>query len=67
MMGDSDICVSQDLCNGRRNNCVCTEDDEKVFENSALDMFSMKMNSFRTAFETANAILRVHCIVCSSQ
>ena len=67
MMGDSDICVSQDLCNSRRTDCVYTEDDEKVFENSVLDMFSMKMNSYRTALETANAILRVHCIVCSSQ
>ena len=67
MVGDSDICVSQDLCNSRRNDCVYTEDDEKVFENSVLDMFSMKMNSYRTALETANAILRVHCIVCSSQ
>lgn len=63
MMGDS---VSQGACDSRRNCSVLTEVVEKVFENSVLDVFSMKMNSYRTAFETANAILRVHCVICSS-
>ena len=46
------------------NSCPCTHDIvQKVSDNTVLDIFSMKMNSFRTAIETANAILRVHCIV----
>lgn len=49
------------------NSCPCTHDIvQKVRDNTVLDIFSMKMNSFTTAIETANAILRVHCIVCSS-
>ncbi|XP_029182286.2 McKusick-Kaufman/Bardet-Biedl syndromes putative chaperonin-like isoform X1 [Acropora millepora] len=49
------------------NSCPCTDDIvQKVSDNTVLDIFSMKMNSFTTAIETANAILRVHCIVCSS-
>lgn len=49
------------------NTCACTDDIvQKVTDNTVLDIFSMKMNSFTTAIETANAILRVHCIVCSS-
>ena len=63
-MGD-DGCISQDMCNSRNNSCVSTHALEKVFNNSVLDIFSMKMNSYRTAFETANAILRVQCVVCS--
>lgn len=49
------------------NSCPCADDIvQKVSDNTVLDIFSMKMNSFTTAIETANAILRVHCIVCSS-
>lgn len=49
------------------NSCPSTDDIvQKVSDNTVLDIFSMKMNSFTTAIETANAILRVHCIVCSS-
>ena len=66
IMGDIDGCISQDLCQSRKNCCVGTDALEKVFDNSVLDLFSMKMSSYRTAFETANAILRVHCVVCSS-
>jgi len=65
MLGDTESFYSQDMyC--RRNCCISTNAMERVFENSVVDMFSMKMNSYRTAFETASAILRVHCVVCSS-
>ncbi|XP_068695767.1 molecular chaperone MKKS-like [Montipora foliosa] len=55
LMGDLDSCVVGD----------CTDSVEKELEYRVLDIFSMKMNSLRTAIETANVILRVHCVVCS--
>jgi len=65
MLGDTESFDSQDMyC--RRNCCISTNAMERVFENSVVDMFSMKMNSYRTAFESASTILRVHCVVCSS-
>lgn len=48
-----------------RDSC-CTEGTKGIFDNAVLDLYSIKMNSYRTAFETANAILRIHCVVCSS-
>ena len=50
---------------GNRDSC-CSGDSKELFENVILDICSMKMNSYRIAFETANAILRIHCVVCSS-
>ncbi|KAL9989194.1 hypothetical protein ACROYT_G003717 [Oculina patagonica] len=60
MMGhaENSSCDNRDSC--------CTEGAKKIFDNAVLDMYPMKMNSYRTAFETANAILRIHCVVCSN-
>lgn len=66
LMGDSDTCISNVPCDSGRNDPLCANDEENVVKCSILDMFSMKMNSYRTSFETANAILRVHCVICSS-
>ena len=66
IMGDIGGCVLQDSCDGEINHCYTADAGEKTFDNSVLDMFSMKTNCYRTAFETANAILRVHCVICSS-
>ena len=44
----------------------CTEGTKGIFDNAVLDVYSIKMNSYRTAFETANAVLRIHCVVCSN-
>ena len=52
---------------GHGENSSCGKSDSCcMFDNAVLDVCSMKMNSYRTAFETANAILRIHCVVCSS-
>ena len=56
--GENSSCGKSDSC--------CTEGDKEMFDNAVVDVCSMKMNSYRTAFETANAILRIHCVVCSS-
>lgn len=59
MMGHvENSCYSIDSCS--------TEDTKGIFDNAVLDVYSIKMNSYRTAFETANAILRIHCVVCSN-
>jgi len=59
MMGHvENSCCSIDSCS--------TEDTKGIFDNAVLDVYSIKMNSYRTAFETANAILRIHCVVCSN-
>lgn len=55
---ENSACDIKDSC--------CTQDTKEIFDNAVLDMYSMKMNSYRTAFETADAILRIHCVVCSS-
>ena len=65
-MGDIEGCVLQDSRDGEINHCYIADAGEKTFDNSVLDMFSVKINCYRTAFETANAILRVHCVICSS-
>ena len=67
IMGETDVTHSYvvgDLCVGGQDPS-CTDSVEKALDNRVLDIFSLKINSLRTAFETANAILRVHCIVCS--
>ena len=66
IMGDIEGCVLQDSWDGEIKHCYTADAVEKTFDNSVLDMFSMKINCYRTAFETANAILRVHCVICSS-
>ena len=65
-MGDIEGCVLQDSWDGEIKHCYTADAVEKTFDNSVLDMFSMKINCYRTVFETANAILRVHCVICSS-
>ena len=46
--------------------CQETEEQQQTtLENSIMDVYSIKMNSYKTAFETANAILRVESLVCS--
>lgn len=60
MMGDA-----ADTLFGDRDMC-CAGNSSKIFENVVLDIYSMKMNSYKIAFETANAILRIQSVVCSS-
>lgn len=50
---------------GNGDKC-CTGNSNKLFENVVVDIYSMKINSYRIAFETANAILRIQCIVNSN-
>ena len=60
MMGDVENSVGDN-----RDSC-CPEVAKEIFDNAVLDVCSVKMNSYRTAIETANAILRIHSVVCSS-
>lgn len=50
---------------GNGDKC-CTGNSNKLFDNVVVDIYSMKINSYRIAFETANAILRIQCIVNSN-
>ena len=60
MMGDVE------KSSGHNRDSSCTVAAKEIFDNAVLDMYSMKIDSYRTAFETANAILRIQCVVCSS-
>ena len=51
---------------GHNRNSCCTVGAKEIFDNAVLDVYSIKINSYRTAFETANAIVRIYCVVCSS-
>ena len=66
IMGDIEGCVLQNSCDDEINRCYIADAVKKTFDNLVLDMFSVKINCYRTAFETANAVLRVHCVICSS-
>ena len=53
--------MTEELCGTPRDIDVCRSStaDTKDFENVVLDVMSMKVNGIKTAFETANTILRV--------
>jgi hypothetical protein len=53
--------MTEELCGTPRDIDVCglSTSDTKDFENMVLDVMSMKVNGIKTAFETANTILRV--------
>ena len=60
MMGDVE------KSSGHNRDSCCAVAAKEIFDNAVLDVYSMKINSYRTGFETANAILRIQCVVCSS-
>ena len=58
---DTEWYMTEELCGTPRDIGVHrpSTEDAKDFENVVLDVMSMKVNGLKTAFETANTILRV--------